>query len=678
MRLIVIFLLLAGMLFPFPTQGKRKRDAVRANYYYSHYGYADAIPHLEKLIATGNSNLDVHVKLGDCYRLTGNAEKAAKSYARATSMKKCGDITLLNYGTVLMKLKKYEEAEKYFRKYLEKTGKDERVANLVSSCKSAPGKLNDFPSGITSFASFNTDGNEFAPSLSNGNLIFTSNDMSQSYKQKDGWSGAQYCGIYSVPLTGPGEYSSHVSEIFGSARDKYRSSKFKNELHIATGTFTADGNELYFTVSAYNRKYAARRASLTKDTTVLLKIMIGSGYDQKQKTFSKFRPFRYNNSKYSVAQPSVSPDGNLLVFVSDMPDGNGMRDLYLCKKEGGEWTEPVNAGGTINTGGDECFPWWGSNTTLFFSSDGREGLGGLDIYKTEYRAGSFSMPENMPSPINSPYDDISQAIAIDLDSAYISSDRPSLKGGDNIFRYEKKEVYLRLNVRDSASQLPIENVSMRLSAAMHKKDTVSGNGSLFTRLYPEAKYHLLVSKDGYGWKEFELTTNSTKKIDTIYKIIDLVNPEKPHHEIVAPIVMPEPQIVRNKNVMDSPGVQSFNLNEVYEVGDFSYDYNKYELTKAHTKFLDTLVAQLKRHTTMVIEIHAHTDCRGSEASNLKLSTLRALSVVNYLEQHGIQRARVQYKGLGNSMPKVPCPDCSSCKEQQHALNRIFEFKVLHL
>ncbi|MCW3121958.1 MAG: ompA [Flavipsychrobacter sp.] len=678
MRLIVIFLLLAGMLFPFHTQGKRKRNAVRANYYYSHYGYADAIPHLEKLIATGNSNLDVHVKLGDCYRLTGNAEKAAKAYARATSMKKCGDITFLNYGLVLMKLRKYEEAEKYFRKYLEKTKKDDRVANLFSSCKSAPGKLNDFPSGITTFASFNTDGNEFAPSLSNGNLIFTSNDLSQSYKEKDRWSGAQFCGIYCVPLTGPGEYGSNVSELFGSASDNYHRNRFKNELHTAAGTFTADGNELYYTVSAYNRKFAARRASLIKDTTVLLKIMIGSGYDEKRKTFSKFRPFRYNSTEYSVAHPSVSPDGNMLVFVSDMPGGSGMRDLYLCKKEGGKWTEPVNAGVIINTGGDECFPWWAGNTTLFFSSDGREGFGGLDIYKTEYRAGSFSIPENMPAPINSPYDDISQAIAINLDSAYISSDRPSLKSGDNIFHYEKREVYLHLNVRDSATQLPIENVSIRLSAAMHKKDTVSATGLMFTRLYPETKYNVHISKDGYRAREFELNTNSTKKADTIYKKIDLVNPEKPHYEIVTPIVMSEPQVIRNKNVMDSPGVQNFTLNEVYEVGDFSYDYNKYELTKAHTKFLDTLVAQLKRNTTMVIEIHAHTDCRGSEASNVKLSTSRALSVVNYLEQHGIQRARVQYKGLGSSMPKVPCPDCSSCTEQQHALNRIFEFKVLHL
>jgi len=87
---------------------------------------------------------------------------------------------------------------------------------------------------------------------------------------------------------------------------------------------------------------------------------------------------------------------------------------------------------------------------------------------------------------------------------------------------------------------------------------------------------------------------------------------------------------------------------------------------------------LKRHSTMVIEIHAHTDCRGSEESKLKLSTQRALSVVNYLEQHGIKRARVQYKGLGSSQPKVQCPDCISCTEKQHALNRIFEFKVLHL
>ncbi len=679
MRPIVTLLLLVGTLQPCYAKGKRVRNSVRANYYYAHYGYAKAIPHLEKLIASGNSSLDVYVKLAESYRLTNDMEKAAKNYARATANKRCSDITYLHYGLVLMKLTKYGEAEKMFKTYQEKAKTDRSVAALLSSCRSAQAKLDYFPAGITSFASFNTDGSEFAPSLSQGRLIFTSNNLREFYKKgKDTWTGEQYCGIFSVPVTGPNEYGKTISEVFGESSNIYRRNRFKVEYHVSAGTFTADGNELYYTASAYNRKFAARMASLTRDTAVLLKIMIGSGFDKKEKTFDKYRPFQYNSTAYSTAHPCVSPDGNTLVFVSDMPGGSGNRDLYLCKKEGDGWSMPVNAGTAVNSAGDEEFPWWASDNTLFFSSDGHEGLGGLDIYKTTYNGGRFSAPENLPWPINSPYDDISQAIAINLDSAYISSDRPDKKAGDNIFYYEKREIYLQLDIIDSATLTPVENVTIKLSAPKHKKDTTCGTGRLFTRLYPGVKYFTQVSMDGYFSKSFELSTESDRKMDTIHKKVKLV-PLKPRlPEVVPPMAAPEPTVIRNKNVMDPPGIQHFTLDEVYEVGDFSFGYNKYQLTETHTKFLDTLVTQLNRHSTMEIEIHAHTDCRGSETSNVKLSTQRAQSVVNYLVQHGIKRERVQYKGLGNSKPKVPCPDCTSCTEEQHALNRIFEFKVLKL
>src|SRR4051812_40053336 len=107
----IIFLLLLGALCPFYSFGKKESKSVRANYYYNHYAYNKAIPYLEKLIASGNSSLDVYIKLGDCYRLTGNMENAAKAYAKATAVKRCSNITYLNYGVVLMKLMKYDEAE---------------------------------------------------------------------------------------------------------------------------------------------------------------------------------------------------------------------------------------------------------------------------------------------------------------------------------------------------------------------------------------------------------------------------------------------------------------------------------------------------------------------------------------------------------------------------------------
>ncbi len=662
----IFFVLLSSSLF-----AKENKDLIKANYYYSHFAFHEAIPFFEKLATEGNDPV-ICAELGDCYRLTGNLQKSADWYGKAANNQRCKDAVILHYTQVLMQLTRYDEAGKWLKKYHESNKTDKRVINLIAACESAANKLNAIPSGIATFLDLNTEGSEFAPTLWKGNLVFTSDTVINIKKKTDNWTGNSYYNLYSVTCDAKGHCANDYNTVAAG-------NNLNIKYHDGPCTFSADAKEMYFTRSRYNNSFFSKKSVANKDSVVLLEIMIASDYDNAKKRFNDITPFEFNSKDYSVAHPSVSPNGNMLVFSSTMQGGAGGSDLYLCtRKRNKEWSKPVNAGKIINTEGEEVFPYWADDNTLYFSSDGHEGLGGLDIYKAKWddKSHSFSVPENIGTPINSSYDDISLALYPDGRSSYFSSNRPASKGGDNIYFYKKEIVFLQLTVVDPLTQQPMPGVEISIDGINDKREKSSdNNGLFFTQLYPEIEYTVTISKGEYETQIIRINTTGTKETDTITRSIKLVKQPAPHRDTIAPV---QQIVIRNKNVMDSPGIRIFELDETYEAGHFYYDYNKYDLKVIHKRLLDTLLTQLNRHPTMRIEIQAHTDCRGTDKSNQVLSNNRALSVVNYLVEHGISRKRLEYIGLGSSKPKVKCPICEQCTEDQHYLNRLLEFKVLHL
>ncbi len=661
---------LTPLLF-FTAYAKENKDLMRANYYYAHYAYHDAIPYFEKVAGQLNDP-QVYAQMADCYSVTGDIMKSADAYAKAVAIPGCADAVKLKYAQLLMQMTKYDEAAKWLKEYQKTNNKDVRVANLIAACSSAEAVLQRIPPGTATLLPFNTDGSDFAPAMFKGMLVFASDTAIDIKKKTDSWTGRSYYNIYSIQSAGPGQYGSEFNMLTGSkgVNIKY---------HTGPCTFTADGKQMYFTRSRYQDKFLGKKSIANKDSVVLLEIMIASDYDTGSRKFKTITPFQYNSEDYSVAHPSVSPNGKLLVFSSNMPKGAGGSDLYICRKMNTRWSKPQSLGNTINTEGEEVFPYWADSATLFFSSDGHTGLGGLDIYKSRYDAvaGTFSAPENIGTPINSSYDDISLALYADGRSTYFSSNRPAAKGSDNIYYYKREKIYLKLEVQDSVTGLPIAAAGISMDGTPDKHtDRTDNNGSYFTQLYPEEQYAMRVNKDEYGSKQLTITAAGTKETDTIYSTVKLYKPVPPPRDTM-PKIEPVPLVVKTKNVMDTPGIGTFELNEIYELGHFYYEYNKSNLTEVHKVFLDTLLTQMRRHPTMCIEIRAHTDCRGSEAYNKILSENRALSVVDFLVKNGISRRRLTYLGLGYSMPSVNCK-CEECTEEQHYLNRLLEFKVMKL
>jgi outer membrane protein OmpA-like peptidoglycan-associated protein/tetratricopeptide (TPR) repeat protein len=651
------------------ASAKENKDLMRANYYYSHYAYFEAIPYFEKVAGELNS-CAVYSQLADCYSVTNNLQKAADAYSKAVKIPGCSSTVVLKYAQLLMELMQYEEAGKQLEEYRKTNANDKRAEHLAAACKSANSVLSAIPAGIAVLLPFNTDGSDFAPTIWKGQLVFTSDTAIDLKKKTDNWTGRSYYNIYTMPLAGAADGFNKLSET-KEVNIKY---------HNGPCTFTADGKQMYYTRSRFSDKFLGKKPISNKDSVVLREIMIASDYDASAKKFKTIKPFQYNSEEYSVAHPSVSPNGKLLAFSSDMPKGAGGSDIYICKKMGAGWSKPLNAGNMINTEGEEVFPYWGDDATLFFSSDGHEGLGGLDIYKCTWddKSGTFSKAENIGTPINSSYDDISLALLTDGGSTYFSSNRPAAKGGDNIYRYKKEKIFLQLHVVDSVTQQPLANVNVSLDALKDKKDKPTDvSGLMFTQLYPGEQYNISVHPDEYIPASISVTATGANETDTLFRTIKLLQVPRHKPDTIAAIV---PADVRppHMNVMDTPGIRTFEVNEVYEVGHFYYDYNKYELTAQHKIYLDTLLTQLNRHTTMRIEIRSHTDCRGGYEFNQVLSKNRALTVVNYLVKHGIDRKRLEYVGLGYSQPAVKCPDCNACTEHEHYLNRILEFRVLQL
>jgi len=425
--LIVIVLALAT-----PVAAKESSDLIKANYYFEHYAYHEAIPYYTKL-AEDKPTAEIYGRLADCYRLTGEGSVAMENYGKAVRMKGCKPSLKLKYGQLLMQEKQYDSARVWLQEYKLTYLLDKRAESLIAACDSAPRMLQQKPTGEVTLMDFNTDGSEYAPVIWKDRLVFSADTAINLKKKTSKWSGRAYYNMYSVTCDDNGNCGTDWSMV---GQKKNINIKY----HDGPATFTANGDSMYFTRTRYLDKGIIKNSVTNEDGTVLLEVMVASDYDGGSRQFKKISPFQFNNSSYSVAHPSISPSGSTLVFASAMHRGAGGTDLYICHRTiKGTWSKPENLGNVVNTEGEELFPCMADDSTLFFSSDGHVGLGGLDIYVTHYdrELKAFTPPENLGIPVNSTYDDMSLSLFADGRSTYISSNRPAEKGGDNIYYYKK-------------------------------------------------------------------------------------------------------------------------------------------------------------------------------------------------------------------------------------------------
>ncbi len=368
-----------------------------------------------------------------------------------------------------------------------------------------------------------------------------------------------------------------------------------------------------------------------------------------------------------VFHPSISSDGTKLYFSSNLPGGKGGLDIWVTKKGGEGWEAPVNMGDKINTVGNEVFPFIHPDGTLYFSSDGHLGMGGLDIFKAEFIAETQWKVQNMGFPVNSTKDDFGITIQENVEKGFFTSTR-GLGQDDDIYSFYLPPVRFNVlgKVVDEKTKDPIPEASVKLigSDGATLKSEVDEEGNFKFMLKPATDYIFLASAENYLKGKSKATTKGLERSKDIETLIELPS-----------------------------------IKDTIEIPNIFYDFGKASLRPESKESLNELVEVLNDNPKVTIELMAHTDSRGSEKSNIELSQKRAQSCIDYLTKKGIDEERLVPKGYGESNPKtvdkgihnkVPFFDVGvtltedyieslpseDYKEIAHQINRRTEFRVL--
>lgn len=553
---------------------------------------------------------EVAFKMGNAYRLIENNKRAESAYKNAIRHNCKDSLVHYYYAEVLKNNGKYKEALKQYQEFEKLSPENELALAGIASCDSA---LNAWKKKsryeVSQLKKFNSRFSEFCPIIvsKDGSMVYFSSTRGGKKVKTSKITGQRNNDIFFSRQNAKGEWED--PEVLEG--------EINTEFDEGVCAISADGQELFYTVSKTSK-------GETLGTAIYSSKRSGGEWSEPQKL--TILP----DSSLNVAHPAPSPDGEYLYFVSDMPGGFGGKDIWRVPREGAGWGLPENLGETINTAADEMFPSFREDGRLYFSSDGRVGLGGLDIYEATLLPKEKESDPNkwkvlhLPAPMNSSSDDFGITFQGKENKGFFSSNRNDKKFYDHIWSFYQPDLEFSIsgNVVDNKGEALSEAIikvvgdNGVITSAKTKK-----NGSYKIALPKNAKYVILGTCRGYLNNKSELE-------------------------------IPNLEDSKDFNI-------NFTLNSVskpVKMNNIFYEFGSAKLTPESTDGLNDLVKLLNDNPNITIEIGAHTDFVGSEEANIKLSQERAMSVVNYLTEHGIEAARITAKGYGETTPVVPDRD----------------------
>jgi outer membrane protein OmpA-like peptidoglycan-associated protein len=401
---------------------------------FERYEYAKAVVIYLDLADKNNNKIQVIERIADCYRLINDYDNSEKWYQKTVGKPDAAAIDAYYYAEALLRNKKFDEAREQYKQYYAKAGNNDELQFKLATCDSAMAWMKSSSLfTIKNEQRFNTNYSEWGLNyFGETGFVFTS-DRKDEKKKGDTYE-----------RTGNGFYKLYQSD--GDITIPFpiiiKEDLFKGEYNIGPMALNPTQDTAYVTISTTVAKSQLPVDKDTKGTQRLYtRRLLLYMVTKVNKQWSNFVSFPYNNIKeYSVGNATVSKNGNVIYFTSDMPGGEGETDIWYCVKQAnGSWDKPVNCGKMINTKNDEAFPVLNGDGALYYSSNGLPGMGGYDIFRAHGEKGTWSKPENLKYPVNSTSDDICY-ITRDSLSGFFSSNRENGQGSDDIYKFSYKPV----------------------------------------------------------------------------------------------------------------------------------------------------------------------------------------------------------------------------------------------
>ncbi len=650
--------------------------------YYSQFNYLKASQYYEKALGhkSGYSSKNIR-RIVDCYYHLRNYSKWIYWSSKAVTLKETNGLDHYYYGLALQSSGAYDSARVEFQK----SKGSSLVARLpidsaLASCIWAKTSLAQIETyKVENLTYLNTTYADFSPSFYGDSIVFvsdrpytqeeiTSLEHPNRSKKYFGWTGNVFLKMFQTPGKNIVNRKSGQDSI-GVIREFSLSEKEK--YHSGPAVFSSDGNKVFFTRTMEEKKvvngihgedslrYFRGYLSATKEKGYDLNISfihrLEIWYSAKVNgIWQKPVSLPYNQKgNYSLTHPALSPDGKTLYFSSDMPGGKGGFDLYYCEiSTDTSFSKPVNIS-SLNTMGDDEFPFIDKLGNLYFSSNGRTGYGGLDIFQAKGSLETWTDIHNMGRRINSNKDDFGLLMLTeDGKLGMVSSNREGGKGSDDLYSFERRTEGLNIVVKSNRNgqRIPNAHLTFYNQGATEIAQMTDGNGFLHQDIDQGKSFNITAQRVDYRDTMVSILGGSPRiNTDTLYVFMDSISPYKP--------------------------ISHRDEDKQSRVYTIYYNFDKSDIRNDASQTLDSLKLDLKTKSHYSIMISSFADTRGSIPYNYVLSKRRSKSARAYLIKHGIAMKSIQEAWFGDQKPINHCAKGVDCTEQEFQLNRRTDIRV---
>ena len=541
---------------------------------------------------------EVAFKMANAYSRLRQTARAAGAYQNAINFGYPDSMAYLYLGQALQAEGKYQQAIDAYRKFLEKVPGNKVAQNGIDGCTNSMSHKEKTRYRVSQAKLFNSSRSDFAPMFLDkeyDRLYYTSTNEKVTGNARSEITGMKKGDIYVSAKNDKGVWQ----------KPEPAEGELNSEFDEGIVSFTPDGQTMYLTKA---------RRELNANTGV--EIYTSTRSDAKWSAPVKYEITADTLSSYG--HPAVSPDGTWLYFTSDMPGGKGGKDIWRINlKERAGSLE--NLCDWINTPGDDCFPYFRSDSVLYFASDGHPGYGGLDLFRAEMQPSGGWTVVNMGKPMNSTADDFGITFGPG-EYGFFSSNRGDARGYDHIWAFELPDLKINISgwVLDKDEE-PVPNAVIRIVGddGSNQKQVAKPDGSFSFPLRRGVSYVMLAGAKGFLNARQEFTSDIAEE-DAEYNVDFFLA----------------------------------SINKPVVVENIFYDFDRATLRPESKAALDSLADVLRDNPNVTIEMASHTDRHGTDEYNLSLSGRRAQSVIDYLISVGIKPDRLQSQGYGESRPKT--------------------------